>query len=175
MKGRAPIGFWAHQLVEYLLGFMLLSLAIRLTGPAVVPTIVGGLLLVSLAASTDGPLGALRLVGRKLHRRLDVAVAVALAASPLVFGFGNVMLVAVAEGMALAMVVLVRRTTYFAPSRRQRRAEARAVGGADLADRAIDAATRAATARARAAGEVLGRVARDGPTRLGRFVGRHRR
>jgi hypothetical protein len=64
--------FWLHQLVEYILGVTLVSQALQSPTPAV-PALAGGAMLVN-AAVARGPLGAFRLVGRRVHRTLDVVV-----------------------------------------------------------------------------------------------------
>jgi hypothetical protein len=68
--------FWAHQLIEYLLGVIVISQAIAAHRPAI-PLAAGGLVFL-LAATADGPLAAAKMVSRPLHRWCDVAVAVAL-------------------------------------------------------------------------------------------------
>jgi hypothetical protein len=64
--------FWLHQLVEYILGITLVSQALQSPTPAV-PAVAGGAMLVN-AAVARGPLSAFRLVGRRVHRTLDVVV-----------------------------------------------------------------------------------------------------
>lgn len=64
--------FWAHQLVEYLVGIALISVAVQQPQPAV-PAILG-LLVVLNAAVAKGPAGAFRLVGRRLHRLADLVL-----------------------------------------------------------------------------------------------------
>ena len=70
--------FWLHQAAEYLLGMVLVAQGLQSPAPTF-PALAGGLLLLE-AAIVDGPLGAFRLVSRRLHRWLDVAVAVAIVA-----------------------------------------------------------------------------------------------
>ncbi len=64
--------FWAHQLVEYLVAIALISVAVQQPQPAV-PALLGGLVMIN-AAVAKGPAGAFRLVGKKLHRTLDLVV-----------------------------------------------------------------------------------------------------
>lgn len=64
--------FWAHQLIEYLLGIGLISVAIQMPQPAV-PAVLG-LLIILNAAITKGAAGAFRWAGKRMHRRLDVVV-----------------------------------------------------------------------------------------------------
>jgi len=69
--------FWMHQVVEYLVGAVLLSFAFQSPTPAV-PALLGGLVLVN-AAIADGAAGAFSVVGRRLHRLLDLVVVGVLA------------------------------------------------------------------------------------------------
>jgi hypothetical protein len=70
--------FWAHQLIEYLLGIGLISMAIQLPQPAV-PAVLG-LVIILNAAITKGAAGAFRWAGKGAHRRLDVVVMLLLLA-----------------------------------------------------------------------------------------------
>ena len=58
--------FWLHQLVEYIIGLILVATGLQGPEP-VVPAVVGGVVLLN-AAVTIGPLSAFRLVGRRVHR-----------------------------------------------------------------------------------------------------------
>ena len=69
---RAKRPFWIHQIVEYLVGIGLISASVQLPDPAA-PALLG-LLIVLNAAVAKGSAGAFRLVGRRLHRTLDVVV-----------------------------------------------------------------------------------------------------
>lgn len=70
--------FWTHQIVEYLVGIALISAAIQQPQP-VVPALLG-IIIVLNAAVARGAAGAFRLVGRRLHRQLDLVVIVCLVA-----------------------------------------------------------------------------------------------
>jgi hypothetical protein len=69
-KGKRP--FWAHQLVEYILGGALVAAGLQSPTP-VVPAVVGGVIMAH-AAVTRGPLGAFRVISRGLHRVLDLPI-----------------------------------------------------------------------------------------------------
>jgi hypothetical protein len=72
--------FWMHQLVEYIIGLILVATGLQGPEP-LVPAVVGGVVVLN-AAVAIGPLGAFRLVGRRLHRVLDlVAIGIVVAAS----------------------------------------------------------------------------------------------
>jgi hypothetical protein len=64
--------FWIHQIVEYLVGIGLISASVQLPDPAA-PALLG-LLVILNAAVAKGSAGAFRLVGRRLHRTLDLVV-----------------------------------------------------------------------------------------------------
>ena len=76
--------FWLHQAAEYLVALVLIASSLQSPDP-LWPALAGGLVLVN-AALSGPPLGAFRVVGRPLHRRLDlvvVGVLVVVAALPL--------------------------------------------------------------------------------------------
>ena len=64
--------FWIHQVIEYIIGIALISSSVQLPEPAV-PALLG-LLIILNAAIAKGSAGAFRLVGRRLHRTLDLVV-----------------------------------------------------------------------------------------------------
>lgn len=76
MGERALRPFWIHQLVEYIIGLALIAQGMQDPEP-LVPTAAGVLVLVN-AAAVRGPLGAFKFIGRRVHRWLDVVVAVVL-------------------------------------------------------------------------------------------------
>lgn len=72
MAGSAKRPFWMHQVVEYLLGGSMIAAGLQSPTP-LVPTVVGGIVMLH-AAMTIGPLGAFRVIGRRVHRVVDIAV-----------------------------------------------------------------------------------------------------
>jgi hypothetical protein len=64
--------FWLHQFVEYAIGLILVATGLQGPEP-LVPAIVGLVVLLN-AAVTIGPLSAFRLVGRRVHRVVDLVV-----------------------------------------------------------------------------------------------------
>jgi hypothetical protein len=64
--------FWMHQLAEYIFGLVLVAQGLQSPDP-IVPAFAGGLILVN-AAIVRGPFSAFRLVGRRVHKQLDLAV-----------------------------------------------------------------------------------------------------
>jgi hypothetical protein len=77
-------GFWAHQLVEYLLGIGAIATGAQSPKP-LFPCIAGGLLLLN-GASTEGPLAAFKLIPRRLHRFGDIVVVLFMVIAALVAG-----------------------------------------------------------------------------------------
>ena len=97
LRTRRP--FWTHQLVEYLIGIVLISAGNQSIEPAV-PGVMGLVVILNAAVAT-GPAGAFRLVNRKVHRVLDLVVMALLVAAAVQpwFSVDNVtrtMLVAIA-------------------------------------------------------------------------------
>jgi len=77
---RARRPFWIHQLAEYVVALVLVSSGLQAPHP-IVPCIVGGTVMLN-AAVVAGPLGAFRLVPRRMHALFDIVlVAVILGAS----------------------------------------------------------------------------------------------
>ncbi len=119
---RALRPFWLHQIVEYIIGIAMISVAIQSLTPAV-PAFLGVVVLVN-PAFTRGPAGAFRLYDRGLHRWIDLVViglVVVGAAQPFVSVESGTRIL-----MALLAVVLgfVWWHTDFAtrPERKERRA-----------------------------------------------------
>lgn len=68
--------FWIHQIVEYIVGLALISVAFQSPRPAV-PAVMG-LLIILNAAITIGAAGAFRLIHRRVHKWIDVVLMVLL-------------------------------------------------------------------------------------------------
>jgi hypothetical protein len=67
--------FWMHQVVEYILGGALVASGLQSPTP-LVPSVLGGIVMLH-AAITVGPVGAFRVLRRRLHRVVDVVVIAA--------------------------------------------------------------------------------------------------
>jgi hypothetical protein len=76
------VKFWIHQALEYLLGALLISQAVRSAQP-LAPGVAGAALVV-LAATGDGPLRAFGPLPRRVHRWFDVGIALACFALPVI-------------------------------------------------------------------------------------------
>ena len=163
----ARFPFWLHQLAEYLLGTLLIVQGAHLGEGGGPVSIGGGLVIVALAALSDGPLGLVRWVGRGFHRVLDVVVAALLGATPLL-EHANAVTVAVAESAAVVMLMLARATRYAAapqvPEGQASGAEAPSPARRERRTLAADAA--------RVSGFLAGRASSRGPETLGRLAGR---
>jgi hypothetical protein len=174
--GRVP--FWLHQLVELLLGLLLLVEGAR-TGEHTVVLVSMGAVLLLLALCSEGALGAWPWIGRRVHRGLDLVVAVGLAVSPLLLGLDRVLAIVVLEAAALAMAWLAFRTDWRPPRPAPKvapkagpppsRKPAPAAEPEPAPSAPVDAAP-----LARKLGAAAGRVRDDGPRTLGRWVGRAR-
>jgi hypothetical protein len=64
--------FWMHQIVEYILGIVLIMTSVQQPEPTI-PALMGLLVLVNTSIAV-GPAGAFRLVPRGLHKQLDLVV-----------------------------------------------------------------------------------------------------
>lgn len=67
--------FWMHQIVEYILGAALVASGLRSPTP-VVPSVLGAVVMLH-AAITIGPVGAFRVLHRRVHQVVDVVVLAA--------------------------------------------------------------------------------------------------
>jgi hypothetical protein len=72
MAGTTKRPFWMHQLVEYILGGAMVAAGLQSPTP-LVPSVVGGIIMLH-SAMTIGPLGAFRVLGRRVHRVIDIGV-----------------------------------------------------------------------------------------------------
>lgn len=166
---RRRVGFLGHALAEYVLGAALVAVGIHVTG-AVQGFLLGvGSLLVVLNACTDGPLGAVSLVGRRGHHAADLLLVGLLLVSPLT-ALGQLHVVGVVVAVAVALVLLrMERTTRYAKAPVLAASpEARLPGVAGRAGAIAGAALPGGGGRA-------GRVARQGARNLGVAVGVTRR
>jgi hypothetical protein len=177
--GRVP--FWLHQLVELLLGILLLVEGARTGQHTVVLVSLGGVLLL-LALCSDGALGAWTWIGRRVHRVLDLVVAAVLAVSPLLFGLDHVLAIVILEVAAAAMLWLALRTEWRRREKPTPAAPPPAPAAAPKPPAATPTATPAATPAAtptaplaRKLGGAVGKARDDGPRQLGRLVGRAQR
>lgn len=88
-----PIPYFVHQVADYLVGALLIAAPFLFgfhdLGAATAVSIVAGVVVVILAASTDGPLSLVNAIPVPFHVVGDVALGVLLIASPFLFGFSD--------------------------------------------------------------------------------------
>jgi hypothetical protein len=87
-----PIPRFAHGAIEYLAGVVLIAAPFVLgfdAGAAIAVSIVVGVIVLVMAASTEGPTSLSNAVQIQLHILLDFALAAFLIASPFLFGYSD--------------------------------------------------------------------------------------
>ena len=86
-NGRFPLV--VHEVAEYLAGVLLIVAPFLLDfgGTATAVSIVAGVLVLVLAATTDWAPAVMRAIPLAAHSALDLAVAALLVAAPFIFGF----------------------------------------------------------------------------------------
>jgi hypothetical protein len=168
----ARVPFWIHQLVELLLGSLLLVQGARTGEHTAVLVTLGGLLLL-LALCSDGAFGAWRWINRRVHRVLDLIAVAVLALSPLLLGLDHVLPIVILEVAAGAMLWLALRTEWRAPARRTRAAPSAPPPPPPAAESPAPSAP--SPPLARTVGAAVGKARDQGPRQLGRLVGRAQR
>ncbi len=126
-SARTKRPFWMHQLVEYVLGVVLIAQGLQSPTPAA-PAIAGGLVVVN-AAIVRGPLSAFRVLSRRQHRFADILViagVVALAVQPVLDVDPTVRIV---MATIAAVMVFVWLQSNFTEKQRRDRAPITAEGG----------------------------------------------
>ena len=92
MVKQGPIPAFVHGLYEYLAGIALIALPLLLdykSGAATAASIVLGVLLIFLTATTSSSTSLVNQVPLPVHILLDYALAAVLIASPFLFGFSG--------------------------------------------------------------------------------------
>ncbi|MDQ3721535.1 MAG: hypothetical protein M3376_00375 [Actinomycetota bacterium] len=92
MMRQGPISRLVHGLIEYAAGVLLIVAPFLLafdSGAAVAVSIVAGVVVIAVAASTEGPSSLINSIPIPAHLLLDFALAAALIASPFLFGFSD--------------------------------------------------------------------------------------
>ena len=143
--------FWMHQIVEYLIGIVLVGAAFQAPRPAV-PAVMG-ILVIANAAIARGPASAYPLVGRKVHRWLDVVVMVLLVAAALqpavdTDSSGRLMLFGIA--FVMFFIWLNSDFTHKADRKKTKQAPKAAPKTAPKADTAVQQAPTAETSASKA-------------------------
>jgi hypothetical protein len=92
MMRDGPIPLFAHGVIEYLGGALFIALPFLLSydsGAALALSIIIGVALIAVAASTDGPTSLVNQIPRPAHVALDYVLAVLLIALPFLAGFSS--------------------------------------------------------------------------------------
>lgn len=90
MMRQGPIPAALHGFIEYLVAALCIAAPFLLSfesGAATAVSIVVGVLILALAATTDGPTSLVDSLAVSVHVVLDFAVAALLIGSPFIFGF----------------------------------------------------------------------------------------
>jgi len=92
MMRDGPIPLFAHGMIEYVGGALFIALPFVLaydSGAAVGLSILVGVVMIAIAASTDGPTSLVNQIPRAAHVALDYVIAVLLIAMPFLAGFSS--------------------------------------------------------------------------------------
>jgi hypothetical protein len=93
MLNQGPIPLFAHGVADYVLGVLLIAAPFLLgfsdIGSATAVSIVAGVLVLVLAATTDWSTSLVRVVALPIHIAADVGLGAVLIASPFLFGFSD--------------------------------------------------------------------------------------
>ena len=119
--------FWMHQVAEYLLGAVLVAQGLQSPTP-LMPSLAGGLIMAN-AAIVRGPLAAFRVVGRSLHRMLDLVVVLAVIALAVQPWLSIEATTRVVMGVIAGVMGFIGWQTNYAERVRKPRAEITAEGG----------------------------------------------
>ncbi len=92
MLRQGPISRFLHGVIEYAAGVLLVAAPFLFgfdSGAATAVSIIAGVVVIAIAASTDGPSSLINSIPLATHILLDFALAAALIASPFLFGFSD--------------------------------------------------------------------------------------
>ena len=92
MLRQGPIPRFVHGVLEYAAGALLIAAPFLLqfdSGAAVALSVVAGVVMIVVAASTEGPTSLVNSIPIAAHLLLDYALAALLIAAPFLFGFSD--------------------------------------------------------------------------------------
>ena len=92
MMRDGPIPLFVHGLIEYVAGALFIAAPFLLayeSGAAEALSIVIGVVVIAIAASTDGPTSLVNQIPRPAHVALDYVLAILLIALPFLAGFSS--------------------------------------------------------------------------------------
>jgi hypothetical protein len=117
---RWQLPFWALQVLELGVAFLLVTQSVHVARGGLL--VAGGIVLFVLAVTADGPLGVVRVCGRRLHRVLVMVTAVVLAVGCAIAALRpDVEGLLVIGAAVVALVLLAARTTVTGGRGRRRR------------------------------------------------------
>jgi hypothetical protein len=90
MLRQGPISRFLHGAIEYVVGVLLIAAPFLFafkSDAAVAVSIVAGVIVIAVAASTDGPTSLINSLPVSVHLLIDFALAAVLIAAPFLFGF----------------------------------------------------------------------------------------
>ena len=180
-SSRRQVPFGGHQLAEYALAAALVVVGVHLGGRPAVVLAVAGAVVGAFTFVSKGPLGALRIIPRRLHVYLDLVLAAGFAVSPLLY-LHDLQIIAIVLSEAIA-VLLVRMslTTEIVPRPRASRHPAPAgAANASSSSGSSDAVSAVAATAGRVVGTAVAKARGSDAPRvavrsLGRATGQARR
>jgi hypothetical protein len=89
---QGPISRFLHGAIEYALGVLLIAAPFLFgfeAGAAIALSVVAGVVVLAVAASTEGPSSMIESIPIAAHLLLDFALAGVLIAAPFLFGFSD--------------------------------------------------------------------------------------
>ncbi|CAN5206287.1 SPW repeat protein [soil metagenome] len=92
MLRQGPISLFLHGAIEYVAGVLLIAAPFLFgfaSNAAVALSIVAGVVVIGVAASTEGPTSLIGSIPIPVHLLLDFALAAVLIAAPFLFGFSG--------------------------------------------------------------------------------------
>jgi hypothetical protein len=92
MLRQGPISRFVHGAIEYAAGVLLIAAPFLFgfkASAAVAVSIIAGLVILVIAASSDGPTSLVNSIPMSAHLLLDLALAAVLVASPFLFAFND--------------------------------------------------------------------------------------
>lgn len=92
MLRQGPISRFLHGIIEYAAGVLLIVAPFVFgfdSSAATAVSIVAGVVVLAVAASTEGPTGMIASIPTSVHVLLDYALAGVLVAAPFLFGFSG--------------------------------------------------------------------------------------
>jgi hypothetical protein len=92
MMREGPIPLFVHGVIEYAAGVLFIAAPFIFgfnSGAATALSIIVGVLVLAIAASTDGPTSLVNQIPRSAHVALDYVLAIVLVALPFLAGFSD--------------------------------------------------------------------------------------